>query len=272
MSTELELDVAASFAVDVAEHCLIVRQDQGLHRHLVFERAEHSWNNRFELITAPGSLTITGSRGSFTFRRLTDMFQFFRCDPDRPHRINIDYWAEKLPDSGRSVQVHSEQAVKELLEEALKEWVEYGYADASERYQRDLQAWEANTARFQFNKPAEPKTVEELRETIEEHETYGSGLQFAEGARELLAELERLGVASDTWEWDLNDWDFHFVWCLHAIAWGIQQYDRAVRDGLHTPAEAPTGAASALPTVAPELPLRPANRTTETLTSSGGVL
>ncbi len=29
----------------------------------------------------------------------------------------------------------------------------------------------------------------------------------------------------DTWEIDGMDWTYHYLWCLHAIVWGIDQYD-----------------------------------------------
>lgn len=37
----------------------------------------------------------------------------------------------------------------------------------------------------------------------------------------------------DTSEWDLQDYDAHFLWACHAIVWGIAQYDseRAAREG-----------------------------------------
>src|SRR4051812_9070143 len=104
MTKDIETQVATAFASNVANHRLIVRHDQGLYRHLVFEQPEHSWNDRFELITVPGSLTITGDRGAHTFRRMTDMFQFFRSNGS-DHGINPHHWAEKLPDGGRSVKV-----------------------------------------------------------------------------------------------------------------------------------------------------------------------
>lgn len=276
-STDLETDVAHMFAVDVAAHRLIVRLDQGLHRHLVFERREHSWNNRFELITAPGSLTITGDRGAYTFRRLTDMFAFFRGNPDRPHRINIGYWAEKLPDGGRSVKEYSEQAARRLIKEQLDEAIADRDAiqeELDQENERQLDEWREDL-RAEGVKEGDPdyppptperaedwpelvrarELVDKARETLADAE-YDGQLAYPEGARHVLGELERIGLASDTWEWDLTDWDFHFVWCLHAIAWGIQQYDKAVRAGLHTPRTGPVPWDAPLPTAGPARPER----------------
>jgi hypothetical protein len=268
----VEHDAFAMFAEDVKEHRLIVRLDQGLHRHLVFEQREHSWNNRFELITAPGSLTITGDRGSHTFRRQMDMFEFFRGNPDRPHRINVSYWAEKLPDAGRSVQVYSEDVVKGLLDEHLRTAIAERDAiqrEFDEENERQRDEWREG---LRFDgvidendpdwAPFEPERVEdwpELAKAIKlvddaQREIDDYDLGYEDSARSLLRELDRIGLVSDTWEWDLSDWDFHFVWCLNAIAWGIQQYDRAVRDGLHVVRTGPIAWDDPLPTTAPVQP------------------
>jgi hypothetical protein len=276
-TADLETDVAHCFAGDVAGHRLIVRMDQGLYRHLVFESREHSWNNRFELITAPGSLTITGDRGAHTFRRVTDMFQFFRSNPDRPHHINIGYWAEKLPDAGRSVQDYSEQVarqhIKEYLDEAIKmrdavqRELDEENARQLDEWREDLRAEGVREGDPDYPPPA-PEREEDWPELVKARvlvdkalvvladAEFDGALSYVDGARQVLGELERIGLASDTWEWDLTDWDFHFIWCLHAIAWGIQQYDNAVRTGLHRPRTAPVPWDTPLPTTTPAKPKR----------------
>lgn len=271
---DIEHDVARMFAGDVAGHRLIVALDQGLHRHLIFESRAHSWNNRFELITVPGSLTITGDRGSYTFRRLRDMFQFFRCNPYRPHRINAGYWAEKLPDAGRSVKVYSERVariwIREHLQQAVAERDEL-QREFDEENSRQRQEWREDLRAAGIEDPQDPdwvpfqgedeadwpeliqarKVVDDALEILQDYPNEGD-IGWEEQAREVLRELERVGLAGDTWEWDLDDWDFHFLWCLNAIAWGIQQYDRAVRAGLHKVRPAPVPWDQPLPTTAPE--------------------
>lgn len=32
---------------------------------------------------------------------------------------------------------------------------------------------------------------------------------------------------ADSWEWDLRDWDWWFLWACHAIQWGVAQYEAA---------------------------------------------
>lgn len=278
--TDIEYCVGRMFASDVRNHRMIVKHDQGVYRHLVFQRREHAWRDWFELVTTPGMLTISGDRGTYSFRRLHDMFQFFRCNPDRPHRIDASYWAEKVPGAGEDVNVkaYSEDVLREHLDEALREMIaqrdeiqkeldeenEQLLEEWREEYEQELAAWKADQGQVdddpsisedavavefepmpELGEPPElgkvedwpellkvSKIVEESLEEIQDYDDDGY-LMHLDGARELLRELERIGLVSDTWEWDLTDWDFRFLWCLNAIAWGIQQYDRAVRDGRH---------------------------------------
>ncbi|GLW32247.1 hypothetical protein [Actinoplanes regularis] len=266
MTKDIEHAVATAVASDFAKHRMIVRLDQGLHRHLVFEAREHSWNDRFELITVPGSLTITGDRGSHTFRRLTDMFQFFRRNGNT-YSINPGYWAEKLANGRRSVQVYSEDLLWCRIQEGLRE--------AAEEYRHELMEWRRAGQRPD-NQPFLPEKLRRARQRVQDAR-YWDEVHDESSARNLLCELEDLYVFSDTWEWNLSDWDYHFLHNLHAIAWGIGQYDRAVRLGLHKPRTELIAWDTPLPTEPPAAPapLKPkgaAVRTTKTLVTAGGVL
>lgn len=254
MSTDLEYQVATSFAHDVAHHRMIVKLDQGLHRHLVFQQRRQSWNCHFELITAPGSLTITGDHGSYVFRRMADMFQFFRSGGS-PYGINASYWAEKLPDAGRSVKVYSEHALEQHLKERL--------ADLAEEYRQELAEWRLDAAGHgednAGDKPELPEVLRRARELVRDYRADGE-LMYQEGADALLRDLYRAGAVDDASDWDTKDWDFHFLWCLHAIAWGVRQYDAAVKSGLHIVRTGPLAWDTPLPTTAPAAPKRPAPR------------
>lgn len=270
--TDIERAVAAHFASDVAGHRMMVRLDHGLHRHLVFEQREHAWNNRFELITAPGSLTITGDRGAHTFRRMVDMFQFFRQN-GTTYRINPSYWAEKLPDSGRSVKVYSEEVTRQRIAEHLADAVadrDSIQKELDEENERQLDEWREDLRAEGVTKddPDYPRPaaeadwpglvkahdlVEKAEEEIADYDSDGY-LAHEDGARQLLRQLEEIGLVSDTWEWDLHDWDYHFLWNLHAIAWGIRQYDRAVKLGLHVVRGGTMAWDAPLPTLAPAKP------------------
>lgn len=78
------------FDRDVAQHQLMIRLDQGVHRHLTL-KAPDTLAYHYHITTWPGHLAMTGDMGSWVFSRLQDMFEFFR----QP-RINLSYWSEKL--------------------------------------------------------------------------------------------------------------------------------------------------------------------------------
>ena len=67
----------ARFLGDVDWHVMTVLRDDGVHRHIRLKRPD-SGSYWFDLITWPGTLCIDGDCGTYVFRRLEDMFQFFR--------------------------------------------------------------------------------------------------------------------------------------------------------------------------------------------------
>lgn len=193
-------DIAQRFARDTANHQLTILHDDGLYRHLRLKHPKRGtyW---FDIITWPGRLTICGDLGeSYTFSRLTDMFEFFRGK-----RINPHYWAEKL-DSGRS-------SAQEYSEDAFRQMVWSHVRDAAPQYRG-------------------------LAKAVQEH--FFGGMRdwdtgYEEAAREALDAFEYLPKGQkgepfrfyDTWEWSLKDYGWQFLWACHAVQWGIAQYDRA---------------------------------------------
>jgi hypothetical protein len=90
------------FLSNVKNHTMKIIKDDDLHRHISFSN-NGSNIYRFDLITWPGSLCIDGDCGTYVFRRITDMFEFFRVDDhdfnknrDGGLSINTGYWGEKL--------------------------------------------------------------------------------------------------------------------------------------------------------------------------------
>jgi hypothetical protein len=198
-------DVAERFQKDAANHEMTVLHEDGLYRHLRFTRVVTLEDGRrsrssaywFDLITWPGNLTISGDMDTFTFARLDDMFEFFRGS-----QINPQYWAEKIRGPSR-VQSYSEDRFREcVMDEVKATKSDYpGLADAVEDY-------------F-FGPFAEWNT---------EHE--GDALAGLNRFEYLPEGTEGQPFTfTDTWEWGLQDWDFRFLWCCHAIQWGIGQYD-----------------------------------------------
>lgn len=96
----------------IRAHEMTVLHDDGLYRHIRFCSPDCNfyW---FDLITWPGHLTVNGDCGTFTFSRVEDMFGFFRG-----HRINPQYWAEKICGETR-VKSYSEDLFKQQVAEAV---------------------------------------------------------------------------------------------------------------------------------------------------------
>lgn len=228
MSKKIERETAERFVRDVASHQMTVLHDDGLYRHLRFKDPNHGfyW---FDLVTWPGKLAFTGDFDGFVFSRLTDMFEFFRSNGNE-HGINPGYWAEKIVDGRTRTSAYSEEKLRGDLEPYLKEHAE-GYPDLLAKYRAARTRYDATPALDRYpcgslRKPREPKSPEAIRELIQEYEDEGR-LAYPDGARELLSKLETAGVVSDAWEWNLDDWDWAYLWCCHAIVWGIKQYDAA---------------------------------------------
>lgn len=179
------------FLADVKEHGIEVVRDDGLYRHVKFRRPETICMS-FNLITWPGYLCYCGDMGAFVFSRLPDMFQFFRRD-NTPH-IDYRYWAEKCEaaDNSSGIKVYSAERFREHVNYRLEE---------------------------------DERVTDEIRQAVDdevlcyaddEHEAIGAAMAFQHDKFRL----------DDFWECDCTEFTFRFLWCCHAIAWGIEQYDK----------------------------------------------
>lgn len=188
-------DIKARFEAETKQHVMTVLHDDGLHRHLRFVNPKDSayW---FEIVTWPGSLTLRGDlNDAYTFTRLTDMFEFFRGK-----RVNPHYWAEKLGGQRKQVQEFSEDAFHQTVKDQVANEIRFGDA---------------------------PRGIgKAVREQILDVEVCDR-----ESAIELVEAFDFEGYEFDeTWEWNLTDYDWSFVWACHALVWAIAQYDQAKAD------------------------------------------
>ena len=197
------------FLKDAERHVMTVIRDDGINRHIRFKRPDSGayW---FDLITWPGSLCIDGDCGTYVFRRMDDMFQFFRTDRDYALRngkalaINLGYWSEKLTSiAQRGVTEFSEDLFREAVKDEFDQWVE------------SEEPSEANKALL----------WEQLEDDVlsyvsdSEHDAIRSAMDFSN---------ESLGFQMhDFYEHDCREYTFHFIWCCYAIAWGVKTYDEA---------------------------------------------
>lgn len=198
------------FLHDIKSHNMAVHLDEGLHRHLSFSRNGSSIY-RFDLLTWPGHLTITGDCGTYTFQRVPDMFDFFRTDEDykRTHldrmlHINPPYWGQKLLSVCKQGGYH-----------------EYDETEFAERVARQFeQYWEHAVWYTDLS-----TDMAEMWETIEqdvlsladsEHDAYDAVNSFRYRDFQFQDFFDAGGTEAYT---------YHYLWCLYAIVSGIETYD-----------------------------------------------
>lgn len=187
------------FLKDAAQHQMEVLRDDGVNRHLRFKNPESNayW---FDIITWPGTLCVDGDMGTFVFRRLHDMFVFFRADQEHYDRtgradqlaINPSYWGEKLrAPAPRDAQEYCADSFRQHVQEALDSWKESNQPDDDE--------WTTDDGLIHAYNAARDFRCDEVP---------GFNLE-------------------DCWEWDCGVFKFDFLWNCYAIAWGIKTYDKA---------------------------------------------
>jgi hypothetical protein len=236
-----ETEIAKRFAGDTAGHRMIVLHDDGLYRHIRFKNyvlcndAEYRpgyscyW---FDLITWPGSLTINGDCGTFTFSRITDMFEFFRSR----YGINPQYWAEKLraPEPSGAKKYSPDLFRRQVAEEVTEAAEDYpGLAAAiEEQFYGTWAEWNteyedgARRALDEFKfapegMPCPACKADGVVAILVPERPFSDTLKCPEGCGTTVEPFHFV----DTWEWDLQDYDWWFLWCCHAIQWGIAMYD-----------------------------------------------
>lgn len=183
------------FERDTAEHRMTVMHDDGVYRHLRFQKPG-SWTYGYDIVTWPGFLALTGDMGEYLFARIADMFKFF----EHGDRINPGYWGEKLQGPGRDLHL-------QFSEEAFSDYVR-GWLDEETE---PLSADEARALReaVQFDVLGEPADEHEAVRRMNEFEFAGHRFY-------------------DPWDHDLREFDGRFLWCCWAIVRGIERYRKAV--------------------------------------------
>lgn len=196
------LDVKKRFDNDLVDHKMTIYRDDGLYRHLNFARPAglgSTWYYWFEIITWPGVLMIRGDCGSYVFSRITDMFEFFN-DP----MINPGYWGEKV------IAVDKHSPVYEFSSQRLSERVTSEFNGFVEDRELDKEA------------------ADSLWRDISEEVLCAMSL---ESAHQLLSEFSSRSAPDfsfvDTWDWDLKDFSYQYLWCCWAILYAIAQYKAA---------------------------------------------
>lgn len=196
----------AMFFADVSDHALTVKLNAGLYRHLHFSK-RGTCVHWFDLVTWPGVLVIRGDMGTWVFSRVEDMFTLFRAGKGES-KINPDYWAEKLCAGINNGREHAK------------------VFDSEEFQKRVLEHLENYCSLEGQNLAA---VTEALRDEVfredNQHDLYRAAYDFKCGLPD-----------GETFHFDGCEipsgmvFSFHFLWCCHAIVWGIEQWDNQAKE------------------------------------------
>jgi hypothetical protein len=200
-----------AFLANVQHHQMTVLRDDGLYRHLRFGRPG-SLAMHFDLMTYPGGMLYRGDMGAFVFERLDDMFEFFRTDGGR---INPGYWSSKLAavDQDGVTQFDGEQFDREIKREVLT-WCRDNAHRTTKDERRDL--WDAVLDDVIGVSPsgdegAKKNAAGEFSHYIRSHNIRRSiPIHFS---------------FDSPWEMGSDSYTPRFLWCCHALVWGIAKYD-----------------------------------------------
>lgn len=191
------------FLESVSKHGMEIKLDNGIYRHIRFQKPESS-HRFFDLITYPGGLTYRGDMGCYVFERLPDMFNFFRSDKEGLY-INPCYWSEKVTAKsifGNGIKKFNMDKFTEAVEEDLKNFIDSKYD-----YENCHAALKLREA-----------VKDDILDCVEDE------YSAVEAIRNFTYEDEK--VFTDFFEHSLKSYTPHYLWCCYAIAWGIQQYDK----------------------------------------------
>lgn len=214
-----EASALERFRKDTAEHQLEVLQDHGAHRHLRFRKPGTSCYG-FDIVTWPGHLAISGDMGDSVFTRLYDMFEFFRdtrsrAEPDGLF-INAGYWAEKCVANDGEKKEFSSELFEALVKERFDEFVD--------EHREDPEDGEA---------AKDPEWAAELWDELEsevlhlDSDDVGSAIRAMDRFEPDRDSPYARFRFTDAWEYSssLQDYTFHLLWRLYAIAHAVKAYD-----------------------------------------------
>lgn len=211
-------EVYARFQKDTAEHAMTVLRDDGLYRHLRFQKPG-TWCYGFDIVTWPGYLAITGDMGASLFARTADMIEFFRpergAEPSDELFINPPYWSEKLQANGGETREFREDLFRATIKEHFDDFVSSHQADGAER-----PAWAADLWR-ELEDQVISEAVEYRSMTLALKAM--QDFQPEKGSPYERYTFEDVGEYASS----LQGYTFHFTWRLYAIAHAVQVYDAA---------------------------------------------
>ncbi|MBN7120300.1 hypothetical protein BSU01_01020 [Erwinia billingiae] len=195
------------FIRDVSTHKVEVLREDGLYRHLRFARPKTN-AYYFDIVTWPGYLVVTGDMGTWTFSRITDMFEFFtdkHFGRQDSFQINPGYWSEKFESGagGGRYDTPCYEFDERAFEQRLKAWLVEYLADCEDDYDREQ---------------AEDAVDNLVREGFQNAWMAGQALNDADFPRDVNSWDILEGMGS------LQTYSHHYLWICYAIVWGIERY------------------------------------------------
>lgn len=216
-------EILPRFLAGTATHELRIVVDDGVHRHLQFRRPG-TYCYGFDIVTWPGHLAISGDMGTAVFSRLHDMFEFFRAKPAEHEKagglfVNDGYWAEKCVANDGATQEYSARLFRDLVTRMFKEYVE-------ERVDPDDLA-DPDTPPEWVARLWQGLELEVLNDS-EDHDALSNAISAMSDFEPNDPDYSDFRI-TDAWEYasSLQQYTFHFLWRLYAIAHAIRAYDDA---------------------------------------------
>ncbi|RAW91264.1 MULTISPECIES: hypothetical protein [unclassified Photorhabdus] len=198
-------EILERFKKDTKDHSIKILHNEDLYRHLRFSK-DGSSAYYFDIVTWPGYLCISGDMGCFTFSRVTDMFHFFRSSDDELS-INPYYWSEKLQaGAGHCKKIYqgwSLDKFKDAVSEAFSNWLDN-------------------------NDDISDDVLEEIQESIEE--IISCSYDEYDAISAIRNYDDKHDIFIDFCENDLMEYQFYYIWCCYAIAWGISKFDEYIAE------------------------------------------
>lgn len=197
------------FISDVSSHKLDVIRDDGLYRHLRFSR-QNTRAYSFDIVTWPGYLTVTGDMGTWTFSRISDMFEFFtdkHFGRQDSFQINPGYWSEKFESGAGGGRYdtpcfeYDEEALHKILDDWHAEWLEEAGEGVDEFDRDDIAEKIDDLKREDFSNESMAYAA------VDNADLPDFDMQYAFEGR------------------SMQKYSHHYVWICYAIAWGIERYN-----------------------------------------------
>lgn len=208
------------FLKEVTNHRLTILREDGVYRHLRFSKPGTTCMS-FDIITWPGYLCYCGDMGTFVFRRLHDMLEFFRPSESAakdPFRwIYWRHWHEKLEGADRgsgAIEFDPDAFRREITVQRRKLFSSHG-RDLSKHQREEL--W---------------GDLGELRDKADDGESRAMcsahDWEHSIWERGSIKKVLRL----DTREFpECKRWTHRFEWCCFALRWAVMTYDAAKVSG-----------------------------------------